>query len=102
MDGQLKWGILNICILQLLRQQDRYGYDLIKQIQAFFPDTEESTLYTILRRMNTDGLTERYDSPVSHGPQRKYYRLTGQGRERLQEYLADWEQIEAVFSQIGL
>ena len=60
MDSQLKRGILNICILQLLKQEDRYGYDIIKILQGLFPDTDESTIYAILRRLNKGGLTEVY------------------------------------------
>lgn len=62
MDSQLKRGILNICILQLLKQEDRYGYDIIKILQGLFPDTDESTIYAILRRLNKGGLTEVYYS----------------------------------------
>ena len=40
MDSQLKRGILNICILQLLKQEDRYGYDIIKILQVLFPDKD--------------------------------------------------------------
>ena len=50
MDSQLKRGILKMCILQLLKEEARYGYDLIKTMQVFFADTDESTLYAILRR----------------------------------------------------
>ena len=52
MDSQLKRGILNICILQLLKQEDRYGYDIIKILQGVFRDTDESPIYAILRRLN--------------------------------------------------
>ena len=102
MDSQLKRGILNICILQLLKQEDRYGYDVIKLIQEFFPDTEESTLYAILRRLNKEELTDMYYSEVSNGPQRKYYKITEKGEECLNEYIASWKQIEQIFSVLGI
>ena len=60
MDSQLKRGILNICILQLLKQEDRYGYDIIKILQGLFPDKDVSNIYAILRRLNKGGLTEVY------------------------------------------
>ena len=100
MDSQLKRGILNICILQLLKE-DRYGYDLIKIMQKFFPDTEESTLYAILRRLNQEGMTEVYYSYISNGPTRKYYKLTVEGEKKLNDYMLEWKNIENIFREIG-
>lgn len=102
MDSQLKRGILNICILQLLSQRDRYGYDIIKILQSFFPETEESTIYAILRRLNKENLTDMYYSDVSQGPQRKYYKITDVGKKHLDEYLNSWREIENIFMQIGI
>ncbi|MBQ3515009.1 MAG: PadR family transcriptional regulator [Lachnospiraceae bacterium] len=102
MDSQLKRGILNICILQLLKQEDRYGYDIIKKLQEFFPETEESTLYAILRRLNKEELTDMYYSEVSNGPQRKYYKITDKGKDALNEYIVSWKEIENIFSIIGI
>lgn len=101
MDSQLKRGILNICILQLLKE-DRYGYDLIKIMQKFFPDTDESTLYAILRRLNQEGMTEVYYSDISNGPTRKYYKLTVEGEKKLNDYMLEWKNIENIFREIGL
>ena len=102
MDSQLKRGILNICILQLLKQEDRYGYDIIKKLQEFFPETEESTLYAILRRLNKEELTDMYYSEVSNGQQRKYYKITDKGKDALNEYIVSWKEIENIFSIIGI
>ena len=102
MDSQLKRGILNICIIQLLKQEDRYGYDIIKKLQEFFPETEESTLYAILRRLNKEELTDMYYSEVSNGPQRKYYKITDKGKDALNEYIVSWKEIENIFSIIGI
>ncbi|MCM1103695.1 MAG: PadR family transcriptional regulator [Clostridium sp.] len=101
MDAQLKRGILSMCILQLLKE-DRYGYDLVKLLQEFFPDTEESTLYAVLRRLNKEGLTDMHDSEISHGPKRKYYRISKKGEERLKDYIASWSEIEKIFGRIGI
>lgn len=102
MDSQLKRGILEMCILQLLKEEDRYGYDLIKTMQAFFADTDESTLYAILRRLNKEGLTEVYDSDISHGPKRKYHRISDEGIEVLHKDIISWKQIEKIFVEIGI
>lgn len=102
MDSQLKRGILNICILQLLSQGDGYGYNIIKTIQEFFPETEESTLYAVLRRLNKESLTELYYSDISNGPPRKYYKLSDSGKECLKEYISSWHEIENIFSKLGI
>ncbi len=102
MDSQLKRGILNICILQLLKEQDRYGYDIIKILQKFFADSEESTLYAILRRLNKEGLTELYYSEISHGPKRKYYKITDKGNAYLQESVLAWQKIGKILEKLGI
>lgn len=102
MDSQLKRGILNICILQLLKEEDKYGYDIIKLLQGLFPDTEESTIYAILRRLNKEGLTDMYYSDISHGPKRKYYSISDKGKECLAEYISSWREIERIFAEIGV
>ncbi len=102
MDAQLKRGILNICILKLLENDSMYGYELVKTIQQYFRDTEESTLYAILRRLNKEGLTDMYYSDVSNGPVRKYYSITELGRKHLKEYIDSWKYIENVFEQLGV
>ena len=101
MDPQLKRGILNMCILQLLKE-DRYGYDLIKIVQNIFKDTDESTIYAILRRLNKEGLTDMYYSEVSNGPKRKYYRISDRGQECLREYISSWHDIQEKISEIGI
>lgn len=102
MDAQLKRGILNICILKLLEKEKMYGYELIKTMQQYFSDTDESTLYAILRRLNKEGLTDMYYSDISNGPARKYYLITELGREYLKEYIDSWKYIEKVFAQLGV
>ena len=97
MDSQLKRGILNICILQLLKQEDRYGYDIIKILQGLFPDTDESTIYAILRR-----LTEVYYSEKSLGPQRKYYKIVEKGELYLKENIASWNEIVRIFHELEI
>ena len=102
MDSQLKRGILKMCISRLLKEETRYGYDLIKTMQIFFADTDESTLYAILRRLNKEGLTEMYYSDISHGPKRKYYKISEKGIEVLNNDISSWKQIEKIFVEIGI
>lgn len=102
MDAQLKRGVLKICILQLIFQEDRYGYDIVKIMQEYFRDTDESTLYAIMRRLSNEKLTEMYYSDVSKGPIRKYYKITDDGKEFLYKCIDSWKKIEVVFSELGI
>ena len=102
MDPQLKKGIFNIFILQILHKQDMYGYDIIRITKEYFPETDESTIYAILRRLNNEGLTEMYCSESSNGPVRKYYRLTMAGMNTLEKYIDSWKKIESIFNDIGI
>lgn len=102
MDAQLKRGILNICILQILKQGTSYGYDIIKTVQKYFPETEESTIYAILRRLNKEELTTIEYSDISNGPQRKYYKLSPKGDEQLKDYISDFAEINEILAEIGI
>ncbi len=102
MDAQLKRGILTICILQMVGQNDMYGYDIVKKMQEYFPETEESTLYAILRRLHKEKYTEVYLSEESLGPKRKYHKITEKGEEYLDDYIQSWFQIEEIFHQLGI
>ncbi len=102
MNAQLKKGILDMCILYTIQQKEMYGYDIMKYMSAFFPEVDESTFYAILRRLNKDGLTEVYYGQVSNGPPRKYYRILDQGRQVLRDSIADWQNLIAVVTQIGI
>ena len=101
MDSQLKRGLLVMCILKLL-EEERYGYDLIKIMQNYFPGTDESTLYGILRRLNQDSYTELFHRDVTHGAKRKYYKLSPRGKEALDEYISSWKEINFILNDIGI
>ena len=85
MNAQYKKGIVELCVLSLLYRGDRYGYD-ISEYLARHIQISDGTVYPILRKLKSDGLVTTYLSEDSGGPPRKYYRLTGPGRER---FLAD-------------
>ena len=102
MDAQLKKGILDMCILYIISQEEMYGYDIMKYMGKFFPEVDESTFYAILRRLNKEGLTEVYYGQVSNGPQRKYYRILDKGRKNLQNSIIDWKNISIIVNEIGI
>ncbi len=89
MNTQLKKGVLELCVLQLLLDKDRYGYELVAEISTSV-EISEGTIYPLLRRLKTDGLVSTYLEESSEGPPRKYYRLTQTGEEMRAALLADW------------
>ena len=95
MDIQLKRGLLDVCLLAAIRNEDSYGYKIIKDMKPYL-ELSESTLYTILKRLETaDMLTVR--SAEHDGRLRKYYRITDAGKLRIEEFKRDWEEIMAVY-----
>ena len=91
MDIQLKRGLLDVCVLAAIKDEDSYGYKIIKDMKPYV-ELSESTLYTILKRLETAKmLTVR---TAEHGGRlRKYYRITEEGLRRIEEFKDDWKQI---------
>ncbi len=99
MDIQLKRGLLDICVLAAIEHEDSYGYKIIKDIKPFM-DISESTLYPILRRLETaELLTVR--SEEYNGRLRKYYHITEAGRDRITAFKKEWEEILSVYRFIN-
>lgn len=98
----LKKDLLELCLLHLMAQGDQYGYELLRRLHAVFPDTQESAIYAILRELCRDGYTERYQGEISGGPVRKYYRLTGAGRERYAALLTTWQGMRDALFALGI
>ena len=95
MDTQLKRGLLDVCVLAAIKNEDSYGYRIIKDMQPYV-SLSESTLYPILRRLETAGcLTVR--SMEHNGRLRKYYRITPAGLARIEEFRDDWREIQAIY-----
>lgn len=92
-NGQMKKGILEMCVLGALSKQEHYGYEVAKTIRSFFPDVNESTVYGILRRLRSDGFLEMFHGETSNGPVRKYYRMSQKGQEMFSHALEDWRQM---------
>lgn len=95
MDVQLKRGLLDVCVLRAIKNEDSYGYQIIKDIKPYV-DISESTLYPILRRLETaELLTVR--SAEHNGRLRKYYRITDAGLERIEAFKAEWAEIMSIY-----
>lgn len=102
MDAQLKKGVLEMCILFSISDREMYGYDIMQTMNQYFPDVNESTFYAILRRLNKEGSTETYFGEESNGPKRKYYRITNEGKDNLDQSINDWKNLIKNVNQIGI
>ena len=95
MDNQLKRGVLDACVLAAIKDADSYGYQIIKDLKPCM-ELSESTLYTILKRLEAAKmLTVR--TTEHEGRLRKYYHIEAPGLQRLEEFKADWKEIMAVY-----
>lgn len=98
----LKKDLLELCLLQLLSQGDKYGYEVLTPLRAAFPDTQESAIYALLRGLCRDGCLEQYQGDTSAGPARKYYRLTDAGLGRYGGLLKQWRALRDALAALGV
>ncbi len=89
MTFQLGSALLDACVLAIVDKEDAYGYSLTQQIQSVM-EISESTLYPVLRRLQKANYLTTYDKPYQ-GRNRRYYKITDQGRIRLLELLKEWQ-----------
>ena len=90
MNAQFKKGILELCVLAVVRENDCYGYELVERISTHI-DIAEGTIYPLLRRLKRLGYFETYLKESTEGPPRKYYRITDSGRQLTEEMLVEWK-----------
>ena len=99
MDAQLKKGLLDVCVLMALQERDSYGYQIIKDVNPIV-EISESTLYPILKRLEAGGFVTTYS--MEHNSRlRKYYHLTDRGRERIGEFLVEWQDVMRAYRYIA-
>lgn len=98
MDIQLKRGILDVCVLASIKDSDSYGYQIIKDVKPYIEMTE-STLYTILKRLENANMLTVYS--VEHsGRLRKYYHITSLGLKRIEEFKQEWHEVMLIYKFI--
>ncbi len=95
MDTQLKRGLLDVCVLAAIKNDETYGYKIIKDMKPYI-ELSESTLYTILKRLETANMlsirTAEHD-----GRLRKYYRITDKGLKRIEDFKLEWQEILSIY-----
>ena len=95
MDIQLKRGLLDVCVLAAIQNEDSYGYKIIKDMKPYI-EMSESTLYTILKRLEAGNMltvrTSEHD-----GRLRKYYHITKLGKLRLETFKEEWREVMSIY-----
>ncbi|MEE9369777.1 MAG: PadR family transcriptional regulator [Pontiella sp.] len=88
---QLRKGLMEFCILNLLQHGESYGYEILQSLQKIEElVVTDSTVYPILSRLKKDGYLKVQVKPSSSGPPRRYFSLTALGRQRVQEMNTYW------------
>lgn len=98
MDIQLKRGMLDVCVLAAIKDRDSYGYQIIKELKPHV-DISESTLYPILRRLESAACL-RVRTAEHNGRLRKYYHITPLGLKRIEDFKTEWASILAIYQFI--
>ncbi len=98
MDAQMKRGFLEVCVLASINRQDSYGYQIVKDVPGILNLTE-STLYPLLKRLESAGLLTTY--AVEHnGRLRKYYRITDAGVRHIDDFLREQDDIVSIYEYV--
>lgn len=95
MDIQLKRGFLDVSVLAAIKNEDSYGYKIIKDLKPYV-ELSESTLYTILKRLEAANLLTVRTAEYG-GRLRKYYRITDTGKKRIEDFKEDWREIMSIY-----
>ena len=98
MDIQLKRGILDVCVLAAIKDEDSYGYKIIKDMKPYI-EMSESTLYTILKRLETANMLT-VKTAEHNGRLRKYYHITKAGLGRIEDFKDEWREVMSMYQFI--
>ena len=98
MDIQMKRGILDVCVLAAIKDEQSYGYKIIKDLKPYI-ELSESTLYTVLKRLETSKMLTVRTAEYG-GRLRKYYRITKQGIKRIEDFKDEWNEILSIYKFI--
>jgi PadR family transcriptional regulator PadR len=98
---ELLKGVLEGCILEVISRQPTYGYDITQQLRKLgFADVVEGTVYTILLRLEKNGLVQIAKKPSEVGPPRKFYTLADTGCDQLELFWAKWDFVSSKINEL--
>jgi PadR family transcriptional regulator PadR len=94
--SQLRRGVLEYCVLALLREESRYAFDLVSELGRHASlVTSEGTIYPLLSRLRREKLVTTEERESAVGPPRRYYALTASGRRALDGFAVDWAEFRS-------
>ena len=99
MDTQLKRGLLDVCVLAAIKNEDSYGYKIIKDVKPYI-ELSESTLYTSLKRLELSKMLTVRTSEHG-GRMRKYYHITSVGIARLESFKNEWREVMSIYQFVS-
>ena len=97
MQVQLKKGVMDMLVLALLTQSDRYGYEIVSTISEYI-EISEGTIYPLFNRLKKEKYVETYLKESSTGPSRKYYHITANGRAAYNQMRQEWDEFSGVIN----
>jgi PadR family transcriptional regulator len=98
---QFRKGLVELCIMAVLRDDEAYGYQIVEQLGSVAGlEVTESTVYPVLARLARDRCVTVRTAPSPAGPPRRYYRLSEEGRNRLQEMIRHWQAMQSSVDQL--
>ncbi len=92
---ELRKGVLELAVLKIISDRERYGYDIIEVLKDGSLATSEGTIYPLLTRLKNEGLIIYKWEESDKGPPRKYYTISDKGRELMAELLEEWRKIDS-------
>lgn len=95
---QVSGFVLDACVLALLREKDAYGYELTQKMKKEF-GASESTLYPVVRRLETEGCLTTYNKTFN-GRNRRYYQITDIGKVKYQATLKEWQEFKEKIDKV--
>jgi PadR family transcriptional regulator, regulatory protein PadR len=94
-------GTLEGCVLQIIGREETYGYAITRRLNELgFVDVVQGTVYTILLRLERNGLVQVTKRPSEQGPPRKFYALNAAGRDELAAFWTKWKYVSSRISKL--
>jgi len=103
LDKGLIGGSTNLLLLSLLEENDMYGYEIIKTLEMksdYIFQFKEGTLYPVLHKLENKGYVKSYISKGSTGKERKYYKITNNGKKQLSKEKENWEKFSLSVNKV--
>jgi len=98
--AQMRKGVLELCILSIIAEQDAYASDIIEKLKEAKLIIVEGTLYPLLTRLKNDGLTTYRWEESNSGPPRKYFQITDIGKAVLNDLKIGWQELAVAVETI--